>query len=33
MNLDSIKRQDPEIYESIRQEMERQSSKIEMIAS
>ncbi|SHK10652.1 serine hydroxymethyltransferase [Paramaledivibacter caminithermalis] len=33
MSLDSIKRQDPEIYESIRLEMQRQSNKIEMIAS
>lgn len=33
MNLDFIKRQDPEIYESIALEMERQSNKIEMIAS
>lgn len=33
MNLDSIKKQDPQIYESIKLEMERQSNKIEMIAS
>lgn len=33
MSLDLIKKQDPEIYESIKLEMERQSSKIEMIAS
>ncbi len=33
MNLQSIKEQDQEVYESIKLEMERQSSKIEMIAS
>lgn len=33
MNLDSIKKQDPQIYESIKLEMDRQSNKIEMIAS
>jgi glycine hydroxymethyltransferase len=33
MNLDFIKKQDPEVYESIKLEMERQSNKIEMIAS
>lgn len=33
MNLDSIKGQDPEVYESIKLEMDRQSNKIEMIAS
>ncbi|WP_432666129.1 serine hydroxymethyltransferase [Wukongibacter baidiensis] len=33
MSLDAIKKQDPEIYEGIKLEMERQLSKIEMIAS
>ena len=33
MNLQSIKEQDQEVYESIKLEMERQSNKIEMIAS
>lgn len=33
MNLDFIKKQDPEVYQSIKLEMERQSNKIEMIAS
>lgn len=33
MNLDFIQKQDPEIYQSIKLEMERQSNKIEMIAS
>lgn len=33
MSLDSIKKQDPEIYEGIKLEMGRQLSKIEMIAS
>ncbi|MCG8538686.1 MAG: serine hydroxymethyltransferase [Clostridia bacterium] len=33
MNLQSIKEQDQEVYESIKLEMERQSNKIELIAS